>query len=241
MRAFFRRRLSAEEYLGLHLTIGLLLCLGAIALFAAVAHGALGNGAVDRFDHELGESLARHREAHPWVREFFLGVTQLGSENVIIVVAVVVAILLVWRRQRLLALAWLCYLLGGGLLDAGLKLVFGRDRPEFRDVEVHETTLSFPSGHAMGSLMTYGLLIYLLALILPRRRGWGWIALALVLLILLIGCSRIYLGAHYFSDVLGGYCVGLAWLAACISAIETVRRRARKNAGDIINTNDSTV
>jgi membrane-associated phospholipid phosphatase len=224
-KSFLRRRFSVEEYLGLHLTIGLLLSLLTLGLFALVAHVAIGHGAVVRFDEQLGEHLAEHRAAHPWVRNFFLGVTQVGSVDVMIALVLGIALLLLVRRQRLLAIVWLVAVAGGGLLDLLLKLVFQRDRPAFRDVVIFETTASFPSGHSMGSVIGYGLLAYFLALILPR----GWTRRAIVagvaLLVLLIGCSRLYLGAHYFSDVLGGYLVGSAWLAACISGIEVVRRR----------------
>jgi membrane-associated phospholipid phosphatase len=227
-RAFFRRRLSSEEYLGLHLTVGLLLCAALLGLFAWVAHGAIGQGKVEHFDNELGENLAAHREAHEWVRDFFFGVTQLGSVEVLTGLAVAVALVLIVRRLRLLALVWLLALAGCGLLDAGLKLVFMRERPPFRDAGILETTASFPSGHAMGSFVSYGLVAYLLLLGLPLGKKWRYIACALVLLVVLIGCSRIYLGAHYFSDVVGGYLVGSAWLATCITAVETVRRRRQR-------------
>jgi undecaprenyl-diphosphatase len=226
-KAFFRRRLSPEEYLGLHLTVGLLLSVALLGLFAWVAHGAIGQGTVEQFDTDLGERLEHHREAHPWVRNFFFGVTHLGSPETISGLAVAVALLLIVRRHRLLALVWLVALAGCGLLDAGLKLVFQRERPPFRDAGILETTASFPSGHAMGSFVSYGLVAYLLMLGLPLGKKWRYVAAALALVVLLIGSSRIYLGAHYFSDVVGGYLVGSAWLATCITAVETVRRRRK--------------
>jgi undecaprenyl-diphosphatase len=224
-KTFFQRRLSSEEYLGLHLTLGLVLCAALLGLFAWVAHGAIGQGKVEQFDTELGESLAKHRESHVWVRNFFFGVTQLGAPETITGLAVAVALLLIVRRQRLLALVWLVALAGCGLLDAGLKLVFQRERPDFRDPGILETTASFPSGHAMGSFVCYGLLAYLLLLALPAGKKWRYVVPVFAVLVLLIGSSRIYLGAHYFSDVVGGFLIGSAWLASCITAVETVRRR----------------
>jgi len=226
-KAFLRRRFSPEEYLGLHLTIGLLLSAAALGLFACVAHFVIGRGAIVRFDNELGENLAQHREAHPSMRSFYFGVTQLGSVEFMTGLVLVVALLLLMRRKWLLAVVWMVAVAGGGLLDAGIKLVFQRERPAFRDPGILETTASFPSGHSMGSIIGYGLLAYFAMLVLPRgwvRRG---VVAALIGLPFLIGSSRIYLGAHYFSDVLGGFLVGSAWLAACISGIETVRRRKR--------------
>jgi membrane-associated phospholipid phosphatase len=79
----------------------------------------------------------------------------------------------------------------------------------------------------MGSLVAYGMLAYLLVReVHGRRRRLAVIACA-TLLILLIGLSRMYLGVHYFSDVIGGYAAGVVWLAACISGLEVVRRRPR--------------
>jgi undecaprenyl-diphosphatase len=204
-----------------------LLSAAALGLFAWVAHVVIGQGAIVRFDNELGDRLAHHRETHPWARSFFFGVTQLGSVEFMTGLVLAVGLYLLVRRQRLLALVWLFAVLGGGLLDAGIKLVFQRERPAFRDPGILETTPSFPSGHSMGSIIGYGLLAYFLIMILPR--GWlRWtIPMLLIGVALLIGCSRIYLGAHYFSDVLGGFLVGTAWLAACITGIEAVRRRNR--------------
>ena len=112
----------------------------------------------------------------------------------------------------------------------GLKVLFERERPPFRDRFIDETTKSFPSGHSMGSLICYGLLAYVLVLVLRR----AWVRLLAVsglsVLVLAIGFSRIYLGAHYVSDVVGGYAVGGVWLAACITAVETVRRRPKSSS-----------
>jgi undecaprenyl-diphosphatase len=125
------------------------------------------------------------------------------------------------------------------LLDAILKQVYLRDRPSFRDSAIHDESLSFPSGHSVASVVGYGLLAYVLVLFLtswPRR-----IAAIVVLgiLVLAIGFSRAYLGAHYLTDVIGGFAVGGCWLAACISALETVRRRHRRRTQELQTELDS--
>ena len=125
------------------------------------------------------------------------------------------------------ALVWVLAPAIGGLLDAALKQFYNRPRPLFRDPAVFEDTLSFPSGHSLASLIAFGLLAYVLVLILPRV----WMRVAVVvllgLLVLSIGFSRAYLGAHYLTDVLGGFAVGGCWLAVCISGLETIRRRRK--------------
>ena len=224
---WLRRRLSPGEYLGLHLTIGLLLSLTALGLFALVAHLANGDGIPSHFDRDISERLYEHRQGSPGARYFFWMVTQLGDIWWLVLLGVFVGTLLYFRKQRRLCLVWAIALAGGGLLDACLKLFFQRPRPEppIRDFWLTLRTTSFPSGHSMGSVIGYVLLAYLLWLVLPHR--WARRAAILVpgLLILAIGFSRIYLGAHWFTDVVGGYLAGLVWVTACITAIDTVRRR----------------
>ena len=224
---FVRRRLSREEYLGLYLTVGLLISLLMLGLFIGIARSVEGEKRLTRFDREVNEYFAEHRESSPGVRRLFVVITQFGSVRVLTALAVLVAFFLLMIRRRLLAIVWLVAPAGGALLDSGLKLAFERQRPPLRDPAIYEMTMSFPSGHAMGSLIGYGLLAYLLILLL--RRTWLKIlAVTLLgLLVVAIGFSRIYLGAHYLSDVLAGYAVGGCWLASCISALEMIRRRPR--------------
>jgi undecaprenyl-diphosphatase len=79
----------------------------------------------------------------------------------------------------------------------------------------------------MGSLVAYGMLAYLLVRELHGRRPRLAVIAGATVLVLLIGLSRIYLGVHYFSDVIGGYAAGVVWLAACISGLEVARRKPR--------------
>src|SRR5262249_13382025 len=105
------------------------------------------------------------------------------------------------------------------------KDVIERQRPEYAGSLTSAPGYSFPSGHSMASLIGYGMLAYLLVIGVPVR--WlRWLLVSLLsMLVLLIGFSRMFLGAHWFSDVVGGYCAGTVWLTCCIMAIETVRRR----------------
>jgi membrane-associated phospholipid phosphatase len=114
---------------------------------------------------------------------------------------------------------------GGGLLTKLLKYYFGRERPSI-DETIDAIGYSFPSGHSMGSLIFYGFLSYLLFRSSLRKRI-KWIALYTGgLLIMMIGISRIYLGAHYPSDVIAGYLAGTIWLILCILALEYVKWRS---------------
>jgi undecaprenyl-diphosphatase len=125
---------------------------------------------------------------------------------------------------------WLAAFAGAGLLDSMLKLAIRRPRPAGAQAFLHISILgyshsySFPSGHALGSLVGYGMLAYLLVSHYESRRARTAIVVLASVCVLAIGVSRLYLGVHYFSDVVGGYAAGVVWLAVVISGVEIARR-----------------
>jgi undecaprenyl-diphosphatase len=154
---------------------------------------------------------------HPTVHAFFSLVTHLGGGPVIVYAIVCLGILL-WRRgRRAWTLAAAVSAAGAGLLDQALKWLLGRPRPHAHYPS--SEGYSFPSGHATLAVAFYGLCAWLvLRSGLPRRTK----VLAVtgsILLVLVIGASRVYLSAHWLSDVLGGYATGAAWLTLCITAL----------------------
>jgi undecaprenyl-diphosphatase len=202
--------------LGRHLLLGLLLSFAALGLFVFLSEGPTD------FDRSIWQELYRYAVDSPRLTDFLIVITHIGDGRTLAVFGLMVAGALFWRRHHLLALVW-CASLMGGVLNQLLKQVFVRDRPPHPLIGTHG--YSFPSGHTTGSIVVYGMLAYLL-LIAVRRRWLGiTLAAGLGVLIVLIGFSRIYLGAHWISDVVGGFCVGLVWLGCCIAAIERVRRR----------------
>jgi len=221
--AFLSRRFAAGEYLGLHLTVGLLLSLGALWLFGGIAEDVIHHDPLTDFDLTVAKLL--HQDASPILTEIAKGVTLLGSPAVITVWALIAAVILLTRREYLTAGGWVAALLGGGLLDGMLKQIFHRPRPSWDVPIVTAQGFSFPSGHAMGSLVAYGMLAYLVWRELDPPRGRVALAGCALVLVLLIGLSRMYLGVHYFSDVIAGYAAGTVWLTACITGLEVVRRR----------------
>jgi undecaprenyl-diphosphatase len=181
---------------------------------------------LDQFDHRVAEAMEQHAADHPAFLPVMGALTFAGGIPVMSVLAVAGTAILFWRRRWLLGIVWVLAAGGGALLDLTLKDNIDRRRPGNPDAMVSETNPSFPSGHAMGSVVGYGMLGYVL--LMRQRRRWVRLAVAtgLIALVLSIGVSRIYLRAHYLSDVIGGFCIGTVWLAACISAHELVRRRA---------------
>ena len=222
--SFVARRFAAGEYLGLHLTIGLVLSLGALWLFGGIAEDIIHHDPLTQFDLTIADAFNRH--ANPTGVAIAKAVSLLGSPGFIAAWGLSLVGLLLVRRQYLLLGGWVAAVAGGGLLDLALKRVFHRTRPTWDLPLLTARGWSFPSGHAMGSLVAYGMLAYLLQRETHLRRHPQMLVIAgAALLILLVDLSRMYLGVHYFSDVIGGYAAGVVWLAACISGLEVVRRR----------------
>jgi undecaprenyl-diphosphatase len=202
------------------LTIGAIVGLGASSafiIFAAVVSG----GATQRFDEGVLQWLNGFRT--PFLDEAALEVTSLGNGMVLIVLVMVASVFLWQTHHRWSAYLLIIAALGGKFLNTVLKGWFGRPRPSVVDHIDAVHSLSFPSGHAMSSLIVYGSIAYLVARLEPttalRRTTWALAAL----LILGIGVSRMYLGVHYPSDVLAGFVAGLAWLAFVSAGFTAVR------------------
>jgi membrane-associated phospholipid phosphatase len=123
---------------------------------------------------------------------------------------------------RKLAIFLLVTCLAGGAIDTVVKVAVARPRPEVDNPIVTAFGKSFPSGHSMQAVVCYGaLLLVFLPFCTNRQRQWA--IAATVTLILAIGVSRLTLGVHYVSDVLGGYALGAAWLTASVAAFEIWR------------------
>jgi undecaprenyl-diphosphatase len=223
--AWLLRRVAPGQYLGLHLTVGLLAAAGCLWLFGGVTEDLLNNDPLVRFDETVETIL--HDWASPTLTTFFLVVTVLGSLETIGLLSLVVAVILGVRRQWLYLGTWLAALAGGFVLNQLLKELFARPRPYFEHPLVLEASYSFPSGHATMSLIFYGMLAYFCVLGLRTWRARTAVVFGATLLVLLIGFGRMYLGVHYFSDVVAGFASGGIWLSALITGSETLRRRSK--------------
>lgn len=149
-------------------------------------------------------------------------VSFLGKPIFFVVVCVPVGIWLLRRGRTRLVIYLATTSILGGVVDTWVKLAVSRDRPSFEEPVATAFGKSFPSGHAMTSTITYGaLLLIFLPLIPPKRRPWA--IGATVLLVLAIGFTRLALGVHYISDVVGGFALGAAWLALSTAAFEIWR------------------
>ena len=210
-------------------TLGSLITTGCSCLFVALAIGVLTGGPLVRLDQSTAEALHTHASEAPGLTEFFRIVGFPGSLVALALVGVLVAVALLVRRSWSTLYTWLAAVLGGEALNLLLKDLFARPRPSFEHPLVVETSYSFPSGQAMESLVVYGMLAYFALLTLRSKRMRVVSVGGAVVLVTLIGFSRVYLGAHYVSDVVGGFAAGGAWLSAVITAREAVRRRDMAN------------
>jgi undecaprenyl-diphosphatase len=150
-----------------------------------------------------------------WLEIMFRDITALGSFSVLTLITIAVLGYLALMRRAGTAVFVLAAVAGGALISSLLKAGIGRPRPDLVSQLVDVSTLSFPSGHAMASAATYLTLGTLLARVLPSRRLRVYVLTIAVAVTLLVGVSRIYLGVHWPSDVLAGWCAGAAWAMLC--------------------------
>lgn len=201
------------------------------AFFFVWSYWSVGEGPMIRFDRRVAEFWHEYRrDSHPGGRELYelmVLLTDLGSIGSLAVLAVMGALWQESHRRRFLSTAWVMTVVGAAILNLMLKTNLNRDRPPevMRDRAVLEQNQSYPSGHAMGAAVGYGMLGYALVRPLRGARRRAIVLGVLALLVCGIGFSRIYLRAHWFSDVVGGYAIGFAWLFFCIGCLEWRRRR----------------
>ena len=217
--------------MALHLTIGLLVSFAALWLFGAITEDVIHHDPLTHFD--LAVLHWFHQVGTPGGERVAVFISLIGSPVSMASVAVLGTLLLLWRRLWLMLSGWVVAYAGGGALDAALKLIVKRPRPPGAEAFLHGMTFSFPSGHSMGSLIGFGMLAYIvITLWVHRRSGRVVVLVATAALVLAIGWSRLYLGVHYFSDVMGGYAAGILWLAACVSGVEVAREKRMVAEGD---------
>jgi undecaprenyl-diphosphatase len=184
--------------------------IAAAAVFAVLALQVVLHGPLTRVDLALTADLAAHRSA--WLTQAMLFVSDANETGKLLAIALLLAAWRWWRGARHEALS-LLVVPAGELLNLLLKNAFQRPRPVLALPLVHLSTFSFPSGHAVASTVFYGAacaLVFRHTRSAPLRTIAGCIAAGMVLLVC---ASRVYLGAHYLSDVLAGIAVGCACLA----------------------------
>jgi undecaprenyl-diphosphatase len=162
-----------------------------------------------------------------WVTHALTDITSLGGTTVLTLMTALTIIFLLLSKRTSTAVFVLIAVVGGWLVSNSLKLGVARPRPDIVPhlVEVHD--LSFPSGHAMLSAVTYLTLGALLSRTQASQTIRIYFMVVAVFLTLLIGMSRVFLGVHYPTDVIGGWCAGAAWASACWLVARVFLRREK--------------
>lgn len=226
---FLQARLSPEGYMGLHLTIGMIAIVLTCWCFTEIAEGIHAQGSLALWDARAADLV--HANATAELTSAAKIVSLSGSVAFLAMASVCAAIVFIRKGwfDALLGLA--LTMIGGSLLNMVLKQFFERQRPVFDNAQVHLTTFAFPSGHTMGATLFY---MFVAAIVAHGLKSKGMRMLAFgcaMLIVALIGATRIYLGAHFFTDVLGAIVAGVAWLAFCWTAVETLRKWRRRQHG----------
>lgn len=172
-----------------------------------------------------------------WLLKAMIDITALGGVTVLTLITLLAAGYLVAARKRATAAFLVAAIAGGAIVSTLLKLFFARPRPELVAHLVSVDSASFPSGHAMNSAITFLTIGALLARAEKDRAVRIYLMSAAIGLTLIIGCSRVYLGVHWPSDVIAGWTVGAAWAMLCSLVARTLQRRRQiePTPGDAIH------
>lgn len=199
---------------GFRYFVGFTVCFAAIALLVNLNKVAI-------FDNYIMEWVQGAESQG--LTTFAKGLSLVGSSKFVIGISIGMLLLLYfWLHHKLELILFIWVSLGSQLLNTMMKLWFRRERPNVHRI-IEEIGYSFPSGHSMAAFSLYGVIAYLLWRHLRRRRERLALILFVVLMTVGIGWSRIYLGVHYPSDVIGGYAASGAWLMLSIALFEAYK------------------
>lgn len=203
---------------------------GALLCFAYVAY-RISSGEALSFDETITQWVYAHRT--PFLNSIWIPITYLGNWQTITLLGI---LLLICRRTREnIGIPFAVISLSSTVLYKVVKSVFERPRPDIAVRIIEQGGFSFPSGHSMNGIVCFGILIYLLRRYCPNRKLADGLTFFLILLIVVIGFSRVYVGVHYPTDIIGGWSLGGAYLLTVICIYEKIRGQEndlQKNYGN---------
>jgi membrane-associated phospholipid phosphatase len=196
-------------------TLRALIFVAALAAFSWIAANVEPSGALASMDVRIDSWL--HTHAVPAITETMIAISFLGAPSTLTVVSGLVCVVLLRKRMSDRSIGVATLVLGGNLLNYGMKFLIHRGRPAFEDPVLTLSSYSFPSGHAMASTVFYG---FVIACVLPIARPRRSAAIAGgIMMIGLVCLSRVYLGVHYVSDILAGILEAIAWSTLMLTAL----------------------
>jgi undecaprenyl-diphosphatase len=194
--------------------------------------GHVKSGKTQAFDDAVMHWIAAHQ--YPLLQQVMIELTALGTGVVIAMIVFVGSMFLWLNKHKHSALLLIIASFGGIVLNNLLKLGFDRPRPQIFEWGTYAMSSSFPSGHAMSSVIVYGTVAYLAAR-LQQRAASRLLTLGFAATIILLICvSRLYLGVHYPSDVAAGLIIGIAWAGFCMAVLEAAQLYAKRNAPQML-------
>ena len=215
---FLRNRLTPDERFGLYLTVGFSSALLFSLFFFKIVDALVDQAVIVQMDVRVLNLVQIFRS--DGFNQVMLFTTYLGKGEVVTLGIALLLIFFVLINRRHYILAFIVSAGGGEIFVSITKHLTHRSRPPLGSALYAESGFSFPSGHTFIAVAFYGLLTY----VLMRRFRGKWKKLAIfaagILVIFAIGYSRIYLGVHWFSDVIGSYALGFAWVSIIITALE---------------------
>lgn len=219
--SFLKLRIRQDVFTGLPLTILAIIFGIFLFTFLGITEDVITSDPIIKIDNYLAYFLSEHRNIY--LTQFFLWVTLGGKGVTAVFIGILMSIYLILKKHITYIFPLLITLTGSGVTVYLTKLLIHRARPGVDIAYYTEKSLSFPSGHAATSVVLYGFLAYFFIYTATTWKIRTNIFFTAFLIIFLIGLSRMYLGVHYFSDVLGGYMVGVLWLLIGITITETLR------------------
>jgi undecaprenyl-diphosphatase len=216
---------------GIFLLSGAAIAIGCTWAFSELAERVRAGG-TQGFDESVMRWIAMHQV--PKLQMAMLEITSLGTGTVVAMIVFVAGLFLWLNSHKHSAVLLIAATLGALVLDGLLKIGFDRPRPQVFKWGTYAVSSSFPSGHAMSSVVVYGTVAYLAARLQQNARSRVLTLVIAAVIIILICASRLYLGVHYPSDVLAGIVIGLAWAAFCMSVLEAAQLYAKRNAPQLL-------
>ena len=195
----------------------------AVLVFIGVAVGVQ-TGYLDGFDDAVRYRVYSIRSEK--LTMFWKFITHSGDREIVIMLGIV--LLLVKSLRNKYGVKFAIAALSSTAIYQGMKYIFQRPRPDIALRLIEESGYSFPSGHSMNCLVSYGILAYLLLRYCENRKLAKLLSVGLGLIVILIGLSRVYVGVHFPTDVIGGWSLGIAVLVAMMYAFEKFDGRYEK-------------
>lgn len=217
MKEFWNRRLDPAQKYGLRLTLFTLALILVAVPFGLLLREVTSAGPFTEVDTAAANHLHEYVRGSPALVDLLQVISFLGGPPWLYALLGGTALWLLSKGRKRSALFVTLTPLLGGFIDTVVKVLVARPRPSLVAPVATAHGQSFPSGHAMTSLVGYGALVLVLLPVIARRRRLLAIAGAATLVVA-VGFSRLALGVHYISDVLGGYALGASWLAASTAA-----------------------